>query len=160
MKKMILVIMTFTVLLMSSCQTPHRVDVFNLSDEIIDGVVYQDCSIDGGRINLILSINLDEDIDVNDLIAPSSYEFKNDNIGYGFGDGFGEKLLLNNDYQISINDVLLQNNESVILSRNTDYTLRVIFDISKVEGINLDAEVEDLSMIVVIGTKTANFLYD
>ena len=155
-----MLIIGFAILMLSSCQTPQKIDVYNISDEVIDGVVFQDCIVEDGSISFVLSINIDEDINIINLISPSSLEFKNDNVGYGFGDGFGDELILNYDYQIGIDGTTLSNDKTVVLNKHTDYQVTITFDMSETEGLNVDETIDDVSMIVIIDTKTANLKYE
>lgn len=142
MNKFILIL----IFLVSITGCTHQIiNVYCPSYEVEEGIIYNSINHDGAILEFELIINLEDDILVKEFINITNLQFKSEDTPYAFGDYFSLKFDHDIYYSIYVNDVLVED-INTILNSNQDNVVSISIDLTTVENLNYEELLTDIQL--------------
>ena len=151
-----MILLLIGTLIFSSCQTPQKIDVYYPGQEPVEGYVFRSIELNESFLTFEFTLNLADNTLLKDALYVESLELRNNDVGYGFGAGFGAGFEYGSDYIYKLDGVEVINWEDTTLSNGTEYELEIMFNLLDFDDINNIGSVEDVSLILVLGTIMVN----
>ena len=132
-KIFILIIISISIFVLSSCNTPQKVVTYRPGDNINDEISYNNFYIDLEEELYIyeLNVSLEETHSFQSVINMSAIEISTGDIAVGFGETLGGTLIYGINYYYVINDVKIEELGDFTFEVDASYNIDVVLVFDK-----------------------------
>jgi len=141
--------------LLSAC-TPQVIYSYFPGESPEEGYTFEDVYVDDSTLEFELTVVLSKDTSLEDIIRPISLELFINEQAYAIGDGFGEVLKLDDDFNVQVDGVDIVDLTEEIFFSGVEYKVVIQFDLREFENVELISSVENIRLIIVLGTITVS----
>jgi hypothetical protein len=149
-------LIVISLVLLSACNTPQTINSYSPGESPLEGYTFEDVYVDDSTLEFELTIALSKDTSLEETIQPRSLELLINEQAYAIGDGFGEVLKIDDDFNVKVDGVDIVDLSEETFVSGVEYTVVIQFDLLEFENVELVSSVENIRLIIVFGTITVS----
>lgn len=149
-----LIVISFV--LLSACNTPQKIYSYSPGESPEEGYTFEDVYVDDSTLEFELTIVLSKDTSLEDTIRPISLELFINEQAYAIGGGFGEDLKIDDDFNVKVDGVDIGDLSEETFISGVEYKVVIHFDLLEFENVEVVSSVENIRLIIVLGTITVS----